>query len=45
MHPTLLPVGREGQQYPAILKGLKQTGVTMFKLDEGVDTGDIIGQE
>ena len=22
-----------------------QTGVTMFKLDEGVDTGDIIGQE
>ena len=28
----------------AIIKGLEETGVTMFKLDEGVDTGDIIGQ-
>lgn len=46
MHPTLLPVGRGRAAIPwAIIKGLKQTGVTMFKLDEGVDTGDIIGQE
>lgn len=45
MHPTLLPVGRGRAAIPwAILKGLKQTGVTMFKLDDGVDTGDIIGQ-
>lgn len=45
MHPTLLPVGRGRAAIPwAILKGLHQTGVTMFKLDEGVDTGDIIGQ-
>lgn len=45
MHPTLLPEGRGRAAIPwAILKGLKQTGVTMFKLDEGVDTGDIIGQ-
>jgi methionyl-tRNA formyltransferase len=45
MHPTLLPVGRGRAAIPwAILKELKQTGVTMFKLDEGVDTGDIIGQ-
>lgn len=45
MHPTLLPIGRGRASIPwAILKGLKQTGVTMFKLDEGVDTGDIIGQ-
>lgn len=45
MHPTLLPVGRGRAAIPwAILKGLKQTGVTMFKLDEGVDTGEIIGQ-
>ena len=45
MHPTLLPVGRGRAAIPwAILKGLRQTGVTMFKLDEGVDTGDIIGQ-
>ena len=46
MHPTLLPVGRGRAAVPwAILKGLDRTGVTLFKLDEGVDTGDIIGQE
>lgn len=46
MHPTLLPEGRGRAAIPwAILKGLKKTGVTMFKLDNGVDTGDIIGQE
>lgn len=45
MHPTLLPQGRGRAAIPwAILKDLKETGVTMFKLDEGVDTGDIIGQ-
>lgn len=46
MHPTLLPLGRGRAAVPwAILKGLDRTGVTLFKLDEGVDTGDIIGQE
>jgi len=46
MHPTLLPEGRGRAAIPwAILKGLKQTGVTLFKLDEGVDTGPIIAQE
>ena len=45
MHPTLLPQGRGRAAIPwAILKGLERTGVTMFKLDEGVDTGEIIGQ-
>ncbi|RXJ02258.1 methionyl-tRNA formyltransferase [Anaerobacillus alkaliphilus] len=45
MHPTLLPVGRGRAAIPwAIIKGLDETGVTMFKLDQGVDTGDIIGQ-
>jgi methionyl-tRNA formyltransferase len=45
MHPTLLPVGRGRAAIPwAIIKGLDKTGVTMFKLDEGVDTGDIISQ-
>lgn len=45
MHPTLLPKGRGRAAIPwAIIKGLKETGVTMFKLDEGVDTGDIIAQ-
>lgn len=45
MHPTLLPEGRGRAAIPwAIIKGLDKTGVTMFKLDEGIDTGDIIGQ-
>ena len=45
MHPTLLPKGRGRAAIPwAILKGLDKTGVTLFRLDEGVDTGDIIGQ-
>jgi methionyl-tRNA formyltransferase len=46
IHPTLLPRGRGRAAIPwAILKGLEKTGVTMFRLDEGVDTGDIIAQE
>lgn len=45
MHPTLLPEGRGRAAIPwAILKGLTDTGVTMFVLDEGVDTGDVIAQ-
>lgn len=46
MHPTLLPVGRGRASIPwAILKGLPETGVTLFQLDEGVDTGPILAQE
>jgi methionyl-tRNA formyltransferase len=45
MHPTLLPVGRGRAAIPwAILKGLTETGVTLFKMDEGVDTGPIAAQ-
>lgn len=45
MHPTLLPLGRGRASIPwAIIKGLDKTGVTMFKLDKGVDTGEILGQ-
>jgi len=45
MHPTLLPVGRGRAAIPwAIIKGLDKTGVTLFKLDEGVDTGAILSQ-
>ncbi len=45
MHPTLLPKGRGRAAIPwAILKGLEETGVTMFKMDAGVDTGDILAQ-
>jgi methionyl-tRNA formyltransferase len=45
MHPTLLPEGRGRAAVPwAILKQLPRTGVTLFKLDTGVDTGDILDQ-
>lgn len=45
MHPTLLPIGRGRAAIPwAILKQLDRTGVTLFKLDEGVDTGPILGR-
>lgn len=45
MHPTLLPEGRGRAAIPwAILKNLRRTGVTLFKLDEGVDTGPIVAQ-
>ncbi len=40
MHPTLLPEGRGRASVPrAIIKALKKTGVSLFKLDTGVDTG------
>lgn len=43
MHPTLLPKGRGRAAIPwAILNELEKTGVTAFKIDEGVDTGPII---
>lgn len=45
MHPTLLPVGRGRASIPwAIIKGVEKTGVSMFVLDEGVDTGPLISQ-
>lgn len=45
IHPTLLPEGRGRASIPwAILKELNKTGVTMFRLDNGVDTGPIAGQ-
>ncbi len=46
IHPTLLPIGRGRAAIPwAILKNLDKTGVTLFKLDEGVDTGPIVAQK
>jgi methionyl-tRNA formyltransferase len=45
MHPTLLPMGRGRAAIPwAILKQLPETGVTLFQLSEGVDTGPILAQ-
>ena len=44
-HPTLRPKGGGRAAIPwAILKGLEKTGVSMFRMDAGVDTGDILGQ-
>ncbi len=46
MHPTLLPEGRGRASIPwAILKGLDRTGVSLFKLSEGVDEGPIVAQQ
>ncbi|WP_314035712.1 formyltransferase family protein [Dietzia sp. CH92] len=45
MHPTLLPQGRGRAAVPwAIIKDLPHTGVTLFALDSGVDTGPIVDQ-
>ena len=45
-HPTLLPVGRGRAAIPwSIIKGLDVTGVSFFKMNEGVDTGLILRQE
>jgi len=45
-HPTLLPQGRGRAAIPwTILKNLSVTGVSFFKLDEGVDTGPILESE
>lgn len=45
-HPTLLPQGRGRASIPwAILKNLRETGVTLFKLNNGIDTGPIIKQK
>jgi methionyl-tRNA formyltransferase len=46
IHPTLLPEGRGRAAIPwAIIKGLRETGITMFLLDDGVDTGPILAQQ
>jgi methionyl-tRNA formyltransferase len=45
IHASLLPKYRGGAPIPwAIINGEQSTGVTLFALDEGVDTGDIIAQ-
>ena len=45
IHPSLLPVGRGSWPMPqTILKGLKKSGVTVHKIAEGFDEGDILLQ-
>jgi methionyl-tRNA formyltransferase len=46
IHPALLPVGRGAWPMPVtILNGLKESGVTVHKLTEAYDEGDILLQE
>lgn len=46
LHASLLPKYRGHAPINwAIIKGEKKTGITMFYLEEDVDTGDIIGQK
>ncbi len=45
IHPSLLPQGRGAWPMPqTILKGLEKSGVTVHKIAEGFDTGDILLQ-
>ncbi len=46
LHASLLPKYRGGAPLVwALINGEKQSGITLFHIDEGMDTGDIIGQE
>ncbi len=46
VHPSLLPKYRGASPIPqAILNGEKQTGVTIFRMSEKIDQGDILSQE
>lgn len=45
IHPSLLPMGRGSWPMPVcILRGEKRSGVTVHKIAEGFDTGDILLQ-
>jgi methionyl-tRNA formyltransferase len=46
LHPSLLPRHRGATPIAAtILAGDTQTGVTLFRMDEGLDTGPIVAQQ
>lgn len=46
VHASLLPKYRGGSPLVwAIIHGERKTGVTLFYFDEGVDTGDVVGQQ
>jgi methionyl-tRNA formyltransferase len=45
LHPSLLPRHRGATPIPAaILAGDRETGVTLIRMDEGLDTGPIVAQ-
>lgn len=46
LHPSLLPRHRGATPVPAtILAGDEETGVTLMRMDEGLDTGPIVAQQ
>jgi len=46
LHPSLLPRHRGATPIPAaILEGDAQTGVTLFRMDAGMDTGPVVARE
>jgi len=46
LHPSLLPAYRGGAPLVwALINGEQSTGVSLFYFDEGMDTGDLVGQE
>jgi methionyl-tRNA formyltransferase len=46
VHPSLLPRHRGAAPIPAtILEGDRETGVTLMRMDAGLDTGPIVAQE
>jgi methionyl-tRNA formyltransferase len=46
LHPSLLPRHRGATPIPAaILAGDPETGVTLIRMDEGLDTGPIVAQD
>jgi methionyl-tRNA formyltransferase len=46
LHPSLLPRHRGAAPIPAtILAGDRETGVTIIRMDEGIDTGPIVAVE
>jgi methionyl-tRNA formyltransferase len=46
LHPSLLPRHRGATPIPAaILAGDRETGVTLIRMDEGLDTGPIVARE
>ena len=46
LHPSLLPRHRGATPIPAaILEGDEETGVTVFRMDAGMDTGPVVASE
>lgn len=45
LHASLLPAYRGASPIPAaLLDGLEETGVSIMRMDEGMDTGDVLAQ-